>query len=71
MNTGYYDKCMSHVQDHVFYVPVMSHSFSVVSDIGNVKGGYTLDTLPLSVTPYRDSVDRTRDHGTYQKLVTQ
>jgi hypothetical protein len=35
------------------------------------KGGYTLITLPRAVTPYRDSVDGTRDHVTYQKLVMQ
>jgi len=35
------------------------------------KGGYTLVTLLRIVTPYRDSVDRTRDHVTYQKLVTR
>jgi hypothetical protein len=35
------------------------------------KGGYTLVTLPRIVTPYRDSVDGTRDHVTYQKLVTR
>jgi len=34
-----------------------------------VKGGYTLVTLPCIVTPYRDSVDGTRDRITYQKLV--
>jgi hypothetical protein len=28
-------------------------------------------TLPRTVTPYRDSVDGTRDHVTYQKLVTR
>jgi hypothetical protein len=33
------------------------------------KGGYTLVTLPRMVTPYRDSVDGTRDRVTYQKLV--
>jgi hypothetical protein len=33
------------------------------------KGGYTLVTLPRTVTSYRDSVDGTRDHVTYQKLV--
>ena len=33
------------------------------------KGGYTFVTLPLTVTPYRDSVDGTRDHVTYQKLI--
>jgi hypothetical protein len=35
------------------------------------EGGYTLVTLPRTVTPYRDSVDGTRDHVTYQKLVTR
>jgi len=35
------------------------------------KGGYTLVTLPRIVTPYRDSVDGTRDSVTYQKLVTR
>jgi len=35
------------------------------------KGGYTLVTLPCIVTPYRDSVDRTRDRVTYQTLVTR
>ena len=34
------------------------------------KGGYTLVTLPRIVTPYRDSVDGTRDRVMYQKLVT-
>ena len=33
------------------------------------KVGYTLVTLPRIVTPYRDSVDGTRDRVTYQKLV--
>lgn len=33
------------------------------------EGGSTLVTLPRTITPYRDSVDRTRDHVTYQKLV--
>jgi dihydroorotate dehydrogenase len=35
------------------------------------KGGYTLVTLPRIVTPYRDSVDETRDRVTYEKLVTR
>jgi len=35
------------------------------------KGGYTLVTLLRIVTPYRDSVDGTRDRATYQKLVTR
>jgi len=29
------------------------------------KGGFTLVTLPRIVTPYRDSVDGTRDSVTY------
>jgi hypothetical protein len=36
-----------------------------------IKSGYTLVTLQLIVTPYRDSVDGTRDRVTYQKLVTR
>jgi hypothetical protein len=39
-----------------------------VMKMGGVKGGYTLVTLPRIVTPYRDSVDKTHDHVTYQKL---
>jgi hypothetical protein len=35
------------------------------------KGGSTLVTLPRTVTPYRNSVDGTRDRVTYQKLVTR
>jgi hypothetical protein len=35
------------------------------------KGKCTLVTLRRTVTPYRDSMDWTRDHGTYQKVVTQ
>jgi len=36
-----------------------------------LKGRYTLVTLPRTVTPYRDRVDGTCDSVTYQKLVTQ
>jgi hypothetical protein len=46
--------------------PHYGHGFDSAS-----KGGYTLVTLPRTVTPYRDSVDGTRDHVTYQKLVTR
>ena len=35
------------------------------------KGRYTLVTLPRNVTPYRDSVEGTCDHVTYQKLFTR
>jgi hypothetical protein len=34
------------------------------------KGGYTLVTLPRTVTPYRDSVDGTRDHVRLRANVT-
>ena len=33
-----------------------------------LKGGYTLVTLPHIVTPYRDSVDGTRDRVTLSKV---
>jgi len=35
------------------------------------KSGFTLVTLPRTVTPYRDGVDGTRDRVTYQKLLTR
>ena len=35
------------------------------------KGGSTVVTFPRTVTQYRDSVDRSRAHVTYQKLVTR
>jgi hypothetical protein len=35
------------------------------------KGGYTLVTLPRTVTPYHESMDGISDHVTYQKLVTR
>jgi hypothetical protein len=35
------------------------------------KGGYTLVTLPRTVTPNPDSVDGARNHVTYQRLVTR
>jgi hypothetical protein len=42
------------------------------SRIGSMtKGGSTFVTLPRNVTPYRDSVDETRDRVTYHKFVTQ
>ena len=37
---------------------------------GYGKGGYTLVTLPRTVTQYRDCVNMTRYRVTYQKLVT-
>jgi len=37
--------------------------------VWTLKGGYTIVTLPRTVTLYRDSVDGTRDRVTYQKLV--
>jgi hypothetical protein len=36
------------------------------SENATAKGGYILVTFPRTVTPYRDSVDGTRDHVTYQ-----
>jgi hypothetical protein len=38
---------------------------------GECKGEYTLVLLTRIVTPYRDSVDGSRDRVTYQKLVTR
>jgi len=46
----------------------LTHQSSIQTAL---KGGYTLVTLPRILTPYRDSVDGTRDHITYQKLVTR
>jgi len=48
-----------------------NHKLSVCTSLNYNKGGYTLVTLPRIVTPYRDSVDGTRDRVTYQKLVTR
>jgi hypothetical protein len=45
----------------------MTNGRTATSD---VKGGYTLVTLPHIVTPYRESVDGNCDRVTYQKLVT-
>jgi hypothetical protein len=41
------------------------------SGIGSHEGEFTLVMLPRTVTLYRDSVNGTRDHVTYQKLVTR
>jgi len=41
-----------------------AHVYKVLS-LCLSKGGYTLVTLPCIVTPYRDSVDGTRNHVTY------
>jgi hypothetical protein len=38
--------------------------------VAHHKSGYTLETLPHTLPPYRDSVDGTCDLVTYQKLVT-
>jgi len=53
-----------------FMGPEREVGLSLLS-IVEVKGGYTLVTLPRIVTPYRDSVDGTRDRVTYHKLVTR
>ena len=36
-----------------------------------IFGGVKAHTLPCNVTLYLESVDGTRDHVTYQKLVTR
>ena len=56
-------------------IETLSHQTVISLSMGQkqncyIKGGYTLVTLPHIVTPYRDSVDGTRDRVTYQKLVT-
>ena len=56
IKTSFNDKC-----DIKSYAAIMVTSL----------GGYTLVTLPRIVTPYRDSVDGTRDCVTYQRLVTR
>jgi len=50
-----------------FLLPTDFTEFSCCS----IKVGYTLVTLPRTVTQYRDSVDGTRDRVTYQKLGTR
>jgi hypothetical protein len=50
---------------HAFCI-TKSHFYTIA-----YKGGSTLVTLPRTVTPYRDTVDGTRDRVTYQKLVTR
>ena len=50
---------------------VVSIQWIVFHNRQNSWGGYTLVTLPRILTPYRDSVDGTRDRVTYQKLVTR
>jgi hypothetical protein len=68
--TSYYRKTLHmlpSVMDHL----EGPHWMSVCHAASECKGGYTLVTLPRIVTPYRDSVDRTRDRVTYQKLVTR
>ena len=62
-----------HPSERVAVMPVQSingTSADCTRAVG-LKGGYTLVTLPRIVTPYRDSVDGTRDRVTYQKLVTR
>jgi len=52
-------------RSHAFH-STKSHFYTIA-----YKSGYTLVTLPRTVTPYRDSVDGSRDRVTYQKLVTR
>jgi len=49
------------------YIKIYMRGAHVNFNVKIYKGGYTLVTLPRIVTPYRDSVDRTRDRVTYQK----
>jgi len=59
-----------HVEIGRFTFSCKEYKLNYVSDTPvAAKGGSTLVTLLRNVTPYRDSVDRTRDHVTYQKLV--
>ena len=51
--------------------PAIGQDSEPVTTTFHTKDGYTLVTLPRIVTPYRDSVDGTRDRVTYQKLVTR
>jgi hypothetical protein len=55
--------------------PQISHGLAwdrtCASAVIKSKSGYTLVTLPCTVTPYRDNVVRTRDHITDQKLATR
>jgi hypothetical protein len=48
-----------------------SHTSDFFRVASGIKGGYTRVTLPRIVTPYRDSVDGTRDRVTHRKLVTR
>ena len=57
---------------HFFLVNLqLCLNVGLIATFSNYKGGYTFVTLPRIVTPYRDSVDGTRDRVTYQKLVTR
>ena len=60
-----------HFSCHKLHTVLYNCPEFVWNDPGICKDGYTLVTLPRIVTPYRDSVDRTRARVTYQKLVTR
>jgi len=52
----------------VSFVEIAGYIWAI-KESQNLKGGYTLVTLTRIVTPYRDSVDGTRDRVTYQSLL--
>jgi hypothetical protein len=54
--------------DFAWRMPSVTFRNSVKTE--KCKGGCKLVTLPCTVTPYCDSVDRTRDNVTYQNAVT-
>jgi hypothetical protein len=51
-------------------MPIKHRSSSYYVRGTSLKAGYTLVTFTRTATPYRDCVDGTRDHATYQKLFT-
>jgi hypothetical protein len=66
---------------NLVYIYIYTHNVKFLALLGapyiydisrlRVKGGYTLVALPCTIQPYHDSVDRTCDHVTYRKFVTQ
>ena len=56
---------------HYIYIYILHSSYVAEDTACPHKGGYTLVTSPRVITPYRDSVDGTRDRVTYQKVVTR
>jgi len=56
-------------RDRILHTSLKRRNRLSFSDV--YQDGSTLVTLPRIVTPYRDSVDGTRDRVMYQKLVTR